>query len=734
MHHEAQTSAAHEKRHESSRIHCALDDSAASPKRLEMSGLSVDTSAAERLEKSSLATVDDSAAGDSRWSRELADGTPVGQRISHAIGGELGDGTYRPECWSTPLAAHTAPTSVITDELVTAISSVAPNLAAGVDTGPSRTEGACNIDNSGEMEFNQNFCMVDWNDLLETKDQLGPIPSFWNNPITGADSQNFELPILKFGSSLTDDIVKCLQRQGLESFVSVLSDCAEELDSDLESSTTSEMLTSDGDPVIFCGMGRIARDQSESSDPEPPKRRNRSSKPSGHSRRGAVHHKPKKNRVNSSSYGCKVNVNSFKWESSEIPEGGGFRARTVAPSSDSSSSSSESSESSSEWSSSEDEKESRSRRKLGVSRGVKIKAPFTFDGRADLDVLDQWTYEVDTWREWNGISDQMTVKIIVNFMSGKASRFFMKHVALRQKDWTVKSVYEGLFNYCFPPDFKLQMHEQLTCARQGTKDVRDFHRNIETLAVRFPDVTERQLRQIFWDGIRTYLRLHLIEKGLSPEHSSLARLVKYTSRREAAHSVWKREQAGRHHGDERSINAQSSRATGGEYSSDDADVGQSEPECEGQQSDTRSGETEESVGESTEEDAQAHTNTDSIEKPRNRVLLPRDEYERLKHEGRCFKCKVRGHLSRDCTGEEDEETVESNAVNVDETSSEEMSESEAETLSSADDEGVTVAEAVDWEGQETESEETCSEGNSSEESYRSYEYPNEGLSDLSEEC
>ncbi|KAJ7917153.1 hypothetical protein B0H13DRAFT_2443948 [Mycena leptocephala] len=73
MHHEAQTSAAHEKRHESSRIHCALDDSAASPKRLEMSGLSVDTSAAERLEKSSLATVDDSAAGDSRWSRELAD-------------------------------------------------------------------------------------------------------------------------------------------------------------------------------------------------------------------------------------------------------------------------------------------------------------------------------------------------------------------------------------------------------------------------------------------------------------------------------------------------------------------------------------------------------------------------------------------------------------------------------------------------------------------------------------
>jgi hypothetical protein len=58
---------------------------------------------------------------------------------------------------------------------------------------------------------------------------------------------------------------------------------------------------------------------------------------------------------------------------------------------------------------------------------------FTFDGWADLGVLNQWIYEVDTWRECNGLSHRMIVKIIVNFVSGKASRFFMKHVALRQK-------------------------------------------------------------------------------------------------------------------------------------------------------------------------------------------------------------------------------------------------------------------------------------------------------------
>src|ERR1700761_9734727 len=184
MHHEVQTSAAHGKRHESSRIHCALDDSAAGPKRLEMSGLPVDDSAAEHLEMSGLVTVDDSAAVYSRWSRELADGMPVGQLVSHAVCGELGDGTYLPKCWSTLLAAQVAPTLVMVDK---AAKAVAPTLVAGVDAGPGEMEGACVIHDS-EIKFNQNFDMVDWNDLLEAEDQLGPIPSCWTGPKMGTDS------------------------------------------------------------------------------------------------------------------------------------------------------------------------------------------------------------------------------------------------------------------------------------------------------------------------------------------------------------------------------------------------------------------------------------------------------------------------------------------------------------------------------------------------------------------
>ncbi|KAJ7725464.1 hypothetical protein B0H16DRAFT_1736125 [Mycena metata] len=76
-------------------------------------------------------------------------------------------------------------------------------------------------------------------------------------------------------------------------------------------------------------------------------------------------------------------------------------------------------------------------------RGVKIKNPFTFDGRVDLDIFDQWTYEVDTWREWHGISHCMTVKIMVKFVSGDASKFFMKHEELEANDVETASEGEG---------------------------------------------------------------------------------------------------------------------------------------------------------------------------------------------------------------------------------------------------------------------------------------------------
>ena len=50
-------------------------------------------------------------------------------------------------------------------------------------------------------------------------------------------------------------------------------------------------------------------------------------------------------------------------------------------------------------------------------------------------------------------------------------------------------------------------------------------RDIEKLASHFPDVNKQAVIQAFWNGIHQSTRLRLIEWGISPEHTSLERIV-----------------------------------------------------------------------------------------------------------------------------------------------------------------------------------------------------------------
>ncbi|KAF9008299.1 hypothetical protein BDQ17DRAFT_1452672 [Cyathus striatus] len=129
---------------------------------------------------------------------------------------------------------------------------------------------------------------------------------------------------------------------------------------------------------------------------------------------------------------------NFIWECSELPGGGYFRATMEEPeseiesvpsddnegyggndrnNSDSNKSSSSSSSSSSNTSSNSNhsgnnhnpkkhchQHKEYKKLKKALNR-VKIKTLFTYSGRVDLDTFDQWTYEVDTWSDWNGLSD-----------------------------------------------------------------------------------------------------------------------------------------------------------------------------------------------------------------------------------------------------------------------------------------------------------------------------------------
>jgi hypothetical protein len=57
-----------------------------------------------------------------------------------------------------------------------------------------------------------------------------------------SDNQKILLPIVEYGNSLMDEFVEGMERRGLGKFIPVLSDCAEESESDIALTITSETL------------------------------------------------------------------------------------------------------------------------------------------------------------------------------------------------------------------------------------------------------------------------------------------------------------------------------------------------------------------------------------------------------------------------------------------------------------------------------------------------------------
>ena len=89
----------------------------------------------------------------------------------------------------------------------------------------------------------------------------------------------------------------------------------------------------------------------------------------------------------------------------------------------------------------------------------------------------------------------------------------------------MKTMHEAMFDYCFPMDFKDRLRARLVQSTQGKCRIRDFIRDVEKLAARFPDVNERTVVQTFWSGMRREIRVRLIEWGISPEHTPLEAMV-----------------------------------------------------------------------------------------------------------------------------------------------------------------------------------------------------------------
>ena len=153
--------------------------------------------------------------------------------------------------------------------------------------------------------------------------------------------------------------------------------------------------------------------------------------------------------------------------------------------------------------------------------------PRPYDGQANQDVFDEWTFRVEIWAELNELSRKEVLRWFPQLVSGNALWCFQRYVfpSLHLRKWKLKEVFEVLQERCFPINHKLGLHRKLVSATQGNLRVLEFAGRIEGLARHLP-YAEEFLAAVFYAGLNNRIRARLIFDGIYFGTVDLETLIK----------------------------------------------------------------------------------------------------------------------------------------------------------------------------------------------------------------
>ncbi|KAJ3008448.1 hypothetical protein NUW54_g3152 [Trametes sanguinea] len=142
----------------------------------------------------------------------------------------------------------------------------------------------------------------------------------------------------------------------------------------------------------------------------------------------------------------------------------------------------------------------------------------------------------------------MLASHVSNFLKGNAYNFWVTTVESKNpRKWSLKRLFVELFNYCFPPDYRLQMRERLRRSSQRERSVREYVHELESLFLTVGLVSERERVDKLWHGLNVSIQKELWKRELTPTASSWDEI------REAAELIEIAERVGQRLGRERNL-------------------------------------------------------------------------------------------------------------------------------------------------------------------------------------
>lgn len=140
---------------------------------------------------------------------------------------------------------------------------------------------------------------------------------------------------------------------------------------------------------------------------------------------------------------------------------------------------------------------------------LKPKEPDTYNGTPHIETFPKFMAESMEYLDDYAVPARQQAQKIARFLKGDAYKFYPNSVAQQPRRWSLERLFEGLFDYCFPVDFRLQMRERLKRSTQGKRSVRAYVHELESLFMVVGGVSERDRVDRLWYGLSPYLQKQL---------------------------------------------------------------------------------------------------------------------------------------------------------------------------------------------------------------------------------
>jgi L-lactate utilization protein LutC len=99
--------------------------------------------------------------------------------------------------------------------------------------------------------------------------------------------------------------------------------------------------------------------------------------------------------------------------------------------------------------------------------GYKAQLLESYKSEKNYNKFEQFIYDYNNWCIDTHQKESSSVRLVSQFLKDKAAQWYMANVAPRQGAYTMSKLYQELFDYCFPPYFKEDLHKKYNEKKQG---------------------------------------------------------------------------------------------------------------------------------------------------------------------------------------------------------------------------------------------------------------------------